>query len=224
MTVFRTGFRKDRLWQGCILASIAHSIFIATNVELANEQSWDGRNYNIQDTMGSVGTVTFTNDDVIGAFFDPHSPNNASSSSRNYDFRTFLSQMPDGLRQIAVEDTLQYLLQDYHGSIVPMLTTTFWSDGGVLVSAEPWDRVLENGAHLIQVQLSETDVAVQQWAAHYGLSDPQQALLRSLAARKVSAPDTPIRLTDDEKSAFLRQDSPGAEASKQLLGEIGIAG
>ena len=44
-------WRMEELWQGCILASIAHAIMVAHYPELSNEHSWDGINYNIQDVF-----------------------------------------------------------------------------------------------------------------------------------------------------------------------------
>jgi hypothetical protein len=50
---------KTSLWRGSLLASIAHAVFVARAPFLAYSQSWDGRNYSLQDSTGSYGTTAF---------------------------------------------------------------------------------------------------------------------------------------------------------------------
>lgn len=61
-------WRKEQLWEGCLLASIAHAIMVAHYPEQANEHSWDGMNYSIQDSSGTRGTVTFCSEYFVAAF------------------------------------------------------------------------------------------------------------------------------------------------------------
>lgn len=44
------GWSYEELRQGCILVSIAHAIFVADAPELAHEISWDGFNYNMNNS------------------------------------------------------------------------------------------------------------------------------------------------------------------------------
>src|SRR5690348_9136227 len=64
----KLNWQRENLWEGCILASIAHAIMVAHYPELSNEQSWDDINYNIQDSSGARGTITFHPNYYAGAF------------------------------------------------------------------------------------------------------------------------------------------------------------
>ncbi len=53
----KLNWQREHLWEGCILASIAHAIMVAHYPELSNEQSWDDINYNVQDSLGLEGQL-----------------------------------------------------------------------------------------------------------------------------------------------------------------------
>jgi hypothetical protein len=210
-----------QLRKGCVLATIAHAIFTAHNPELANEQSWDGPNYSVQDSQGALGTVTFEARATIGAFFDAHSERNPLASGAHFDLSTFLAEVPADVRSLADEETLQYLLQDYEGATVPVVTSVFWSDHNELVAPEPWPEAFANGAHLIQTQLRTADEAIEAWRSHYDLSPQQVELLRSLFAGRTST-DGAVVMSHDEKAALLEQGDEGLEESRELLASVGI--
>lgn len=213
-----------QLRNGCILATIAHAIFTTHQPELAHEQSWDGDNYNVQDSEGTLGTVTFASSGIVGAFFDVHSQRNPFSGGdrRSSDLATRLTEMPAPLRAVAENDTLQYLLQDYEGSQVPLITSCFWSEGDQLAAAEPWVDVFSNGAHLIQTQLKEPDEAIPVWRAHYDFSEQQVELLKILFERKLHAGESRIELNADEKASLLSTGNQGLDAARELLAEINL--
>src|SRR5262245_39756267 len=73
------------LQDGAILASLAHACFIVAKPVLSNEQYWAGRNYCVEDSAGSFGTVTFDSDKVVGAFFSAGSERNPFKSDQDYD-------------------------------------------------------------------------------------------------------------------------------------------
>lgn len=54
-----SGWNRQNIRQGCILASIAHAIFVANNLDFAYEHSCDGDHYSTNDGQGCRGTVTF---------------------------------------------------------------------------------------------------------------------------------------------------------------------
>jgi hypothetical protein len=69
----RINWERKQLWEGCILASIAHAIMVAHYPELSNEQSWDGFNYNVQDSSGTRATITFHPNCLVAAFRNEYS-------------------------------------------------------------------------------------------------------------------------------------------------------
>jgi hypothetical protein len=218
---------RGRLWPGAILGAIVHAIAVTQYPEISNEQSWDGDNYNVQDSMGSRGTISFSGDDLVGVFFDDDSPRNPfnSEDDGDYDLEVFLEGMPDGLRQLARERALQYVLQDYEGAAQPIITAAFWSRGERLAAAEPWQEVFDNGAHLVRIQLMETEEAFDEWQEQYELSDEQMALARSVFERKMADPTAPLKLEGRELELLTSwaESEEGMKECRESFGEIGIS-
>ncbi|MGG4154302.1 hypothetical protein [Peribacillus muralis] len=61
MTEILKGYHCNyqNLWNGCILASIAHAIMVTEYPDFFYEHSWDDNNYNVQDGQGTRGTISF---------------------------------------------------------------------------------------------------------------------------------------------------------------------
>jgi hypothetical protein len=215
---------KQRLWEGAILGSIVHAIMTARYPELAHEQSWDGMNYNVQDSMGSRGTVSFSDRRVVGAFFDAKSTRNPLQSESAYDLAKVLRAVPSEHLRLAQTEALQYLLQDYRGATVPVVTAIFWNVGDRMAAAEPWQQVYEHGAHLLRIQLLDADSALQEWAQAYNMSAGQLALAQRIFELKRQKPEAPVALGDDAL-AVLQVDAKGSEgldASREAFAEFGI--
>ena len=209
------------LRNGCVLATIAHAIFTGHTPELANEQSWDGPNYSVQDSQGAIGTVTFDARATVGAFFDAHSQRNPLASGAHFDLTTFLAEMPADVRSVAHDEALQYLLQEYEGTTVPVITSVFWSDRDELVTPEPWEDTFANGAHLIRTQLLPPDEGIEAWRSHYELSPGQVDLLQSLSARR-TATEGAVVMSDEDMAVLVEQGRDGLEQSRELLASVGI--
>jgi hypothetical protein len=213
---------RMRLWQGAILGTIAHAIWIVADPLLAAEQSWDGPNYNVQDSMGSRGTITFAGERAVGVFFDAHSRRSPFRSGRDYDLRSFFTGISDELYSLAQQEALQYVLDDYRGALVPIITAAFWSEGEFLAVAEPWPEVVTNGAHLVSIQLMEPDAAMVEWREECEMSPSQVALMRSLFDRKMATPNAPVVLEDSERDILTSEGDEGIDESRRLLAAIGI--
>jgi hypothetical protein len=216
---------KQRLWEGAILGSVVHAIMTARHPELSHEQSWDGLNYNVQDSMGSRGTVSFSGERLVGAFFDAQSSRNPFQSGENYDLSKALRKLPSEHRRLAEAEALQYVLQEYRGAATPILTALFWSEGAYLAAAEPWRQVYENGARLIRIQLLDTSVALQEWQRAYGMSSPQLELATKLFEAKRRNFKADIAL--DAAALGIIQASAsspeGIDACRESLAEVGIS-
>lgn len=204
-----------QLWRGAILRSIAHAVFIANNDLLAYEVSWDGANYNLNNTQGCHGTITFGKDYVIGAFFDVHSSRSPFRGHKSYDLDSFFVGIPENLYSIAKGETLQYLLDDYQGLTIPIISTAFWSDAEHLTAAESWESVLLHGGFIVEPEIAHLSDALAEIKDNYGFSSSQIEFVRSLFTRKINDPQGIITLTDSDY-AFATTDS------RELLKAIGI--
>jgi hypothetical protein len=216
------------VWHGSILASIAHAIFVARAPFLAHEQSWDGRNYNVQDSEGSRGTIAFGDDErsFVAAFFLESSDRNPLRRGAAGVGTPKISQdIPEELETL-YERALQYLLQDLAGTAVPVVTAAFWSDinGALVLAAEPWLDVVEHGARLVQIQMLPLEAALARWAAEFEFSSAETALVDALFKRRIAVKGQDVRLTPAEAQQMrdMAQDDGGLQACRESLGEIGI--
>lgn len=210
------------LWHGSVLGTIAHAIWVAANPDFSHEQSWDGPNYSIQDSMGSRGTISFKENQIVGVFFDRNSPRNPFKSSKEYNLSSFLNGIPSDLLSIANGEALQYLLQEYNGVVRPIITVAFWSQGDYLTAAEPWPQVFDHGAHLVRIQLKDTESGIAEWKTQYEMLPSQVELTRSLFYRWMTSSSNKILLNDREQNVLLAKGTEGLDESRELLAAIGI--
>jgi hypothetical protein len=185
---------KGQLWEGCILASIAHAIMVAHYPELSNEQSRDGINYNVQDSSGTRGTITFHPNYLVGAFRNEYN----KRVSGNRVALDFFKGAPQEVNVLASNETLQYLLDEIDGDTVPVITTAFWGNNDGFYSNDNFEDFIENGGFLIERQASDFDTAINEWKEDYEMSESQINLLHSIFERKISDPAGEIALTKSE--------------------------
>jgi hypothetical protein len=214
------------LWPGAMLGAIAHAVFVCRHPNLSYEQSWDGDNYNVQDSAGSRGAVAFSQDKCVGAFFYEPSHRNPFRFQTQYDVTRFFSAMPEEFERLAYDEALQYLLQELNGSSVPVITSAFWTDGEsrFILAGEPWTDVFDNGALIMRNQLLEPEFGLANWREEFQLTSSEESLVLSLFHRKSANPTQEIQL-DVNESRLLESlaDSPeGIEACRESLSEIRI--
>ncbi|MCA9922387.1 MAG: hypothetical protein KC421_08440 [Anaerolineales bacterium] len=192
----------DSLMQGAILGTIAHGIWVAQYPEMAALQSWDDTNYCIQDYSGAYGTISFSEIGTVGVFFDSHRWKKTISRIPNYSPQSFFVGTPKPLWNLAKNETLQYMLRDFSGSVQPLITAAFWSEDKNLCASKPWNLVFENGAHLIANHLLDIDASFLYWTDFYELSESQLSLLKIIFSKKMNT-STLVELSSDEKFALM---------------------
>lgn len=215
--IINNQLNKKNIWNGCILASIAHAIMVAQYPELSYEHSWDGENYNIVDGSGGRGTITFKGKYLVGAF-------------RNDDFtRTdtpaidLFMGAPEEVLEIAKSETLEYLLEeDEDGTVSPSITTAFWGDNNTIVSIDNIVKIVQGGGYLLERQLMESDSAFESWQDYYEMTSEQVELLKSIYDRKVNNPDENITLTKREIEIVGAESPEGLSECMASFEEIGV--
>ena len=214
--VLDSGWKRQAIWEGCMLASIAHAIFVANNPDFAYEHSWDGNNYSTNDGQGSRGTVTFGQDFFVGGF------RNEEFSVETTEAKELFSQAPKRVQKIAEEDTFQYLLDEVGGSALPIVTTVLWGNDDQVFSSHPYDDMIEQGAHLLEIQASEYETGVKYWEEYYELTERQLTLLKKLYHLKLENPARTITLSAEDIQALDAVDAEGMEESKISFSEMGF--
>lgn len=209
-------WQRENIWEGCILASIAHAIMVAHYPELSNEQSWDDINYNVQDSSGARGTITFHPNYLVGAF------RNEFSEREYIDALDYFNSAPEEVNQLAVNETLQYLLDEIDGDTVPVITTAFWGGDDGTYSNDNFEDFIENGGFLIESQAKDIETAINEWKEYYEMSESQINLLHSIFERKISNPTVEIILTESEIKMIESDNEEGLNESRISFGELGI--
>jgi hypothetical protein len=217
----RESLAPNQLWQGAILVSIAYAISYAESAILAHECSWDGLNYNRQDSQGTRGTLAFGNQGVVGLVRDDRSPAAPWHREDAYDVDAFLQGLPPDLSELAHEAS-QYLLDEYNDRVQPIITAAFWYQGDALVGAATWPELYAHGAHLFRIECMQHETALLECQADFELSDDQFALLKSLFERRINASSLPIKLEDWQYEMLVSKAADGLAESLELLETIGI--
>jgi hypothetical protein len=214
----RLNWDREQLWKGCILASLAHAIMVAHYPEMSHEQSWDGFNYNVQDSSGTRGTITFHPNYLVGAFRNEYS----ERVSKYIDAHDYFLGAPEEANLLAVNETLQYLLEDIDGKTVPIVTTAFWSYSDGIYSKDKFGDFFENGGFLIERQVTNFETAINEWKEDFEMSETQVNLLRSVFESKISNPTGDIVLNEDEIKMIESDNEEGLNESRISFEEIGI--
>jgi hypothetical protein len=215
------GFAQHRLRHGAILGTISHAVWVARNPLLAAMQSWDGRNYLLNNMSGTTGAITFEASNLVAVFFDAKSPRSPFLSGEPYNIDYCLEGMPTGLLEVAKSEALQYMLQEYEGKPIPIITAAIWSVGETLAAIEPWENVRENGGHIIRIQLEfDDEPALAEWKNDLSLSDSQVELVRAIYRRKLSSGRHRMALSPAEVVTLAP--AGGESRCRDILGSIGI--
>jgi hypothetical protein len=192
------------------------------NPTLAYELSWDGPNYNRQDSQGTRGTITFVEDRVVGAFRDDASPRAPWNTSQEYSPASRLRGMPPDLMALAERETLHYLVEEWKGIQSPIITAAFWSDGEQVTAAEPYAAVVAHGAHLVRIEMMKPEQAFAEWQAASEWSAVETELLRRLYERRMATMGTLMVLQADEYEQLVARGQDGFREVRELLAAIGI--
>ena len=219
--LYELKWTKEQLWKGCILASIAHAIMVAHYPDLSNEHSWDGINYNVQNSTGARGTITFNPRYCIAAFRDDNS-DRIAIKSKVQKAHAYFKNAPNEIINFAETETLQYLLDNVDGKMVPLITAAFWEMANKLVSVDKFDDMINNGGFLLEIQLMDFEAAIKAWKAYYDMSAQQYDLLESIYIRKVAQPTGTLILSKGEIALIGTDDPDGLDESKTSFEEIDI--
>jgi hypothetical protein len=160
-----------------LLHTIAHGIWTAAEAPAAFSLGWDGQNYLLNDGSGDLAAVTFTPDYTVAAFFDLHSERSPWRAAphlpfgENYRADDYFAGAPAAVWELAQRETLQYLLDDYDGSVQSIITAACWSDGEMMTAREPWSAVCQHADHLLVALALPLDEAIDASIEQYELSD-----------------------------------------------------
>ncbi|NQK68599.1 hypothetical protein HO483_10255 [Streptococcus suis] len=207
----------NNLYEGCYLASISCAVMSAKFPELSFEHSWDGMNYSVQDGFGTRGTVTFKNDFCIGVF----RKDNSDRLIQSYPYTHYFKNCPDEIFQLAVEETLQYFLDNNNGVVLPVITACFWNNENILESNDNWDDVFSNGGDILIPQLSAFEIGLEHWKNYYEMDSAELNLVVRLLKERISNLEQDVRIVNDGE-VLTRYGLEGFNEAKHLLESMRI--
>lgn len=205
----------SEVWEGAMLASIAHAIMVTFYPELAHEHSWEGQNYSVQDSQGGRGTISFKEDVFIGVF-------RCNSNTYIDDLVSYFQNVPEKLIELAQNETLQYMLLDVKGNVMPIISTGFWSFEGKVYSMDTNEQFQTNGGYLIMNSVADTDLVMATWEEYYEMNETQLKLLRILYDRRISKPNEKILISRQEIDMICASEEDALDECQTSFEEIGM--
>lgn len=202
-------FQGNKLYEGCLLAAVAHAVTAGEYPELNFEHSWDGMTYCMNDAQGCRGCITFTKTRIVGAFCEESKVTGVSAIS-------YFEKASDDILQLAREETLQYLLDDLNGSVQPVITAAFWGSYEQLYSNLSQAALFANGASLMETQLLDEEAALLSWDAYYECHDGQLDLIKSLYHQLLHQAQRPVILSKEQQRCLYGERSECEESLLEL--------
>ena len=176
----------DQLRRGARIHSLLFAAHLAKNTERPYDVAWEGLRYRRSERDGTRGVISFSKLGVVALFYDPKSKEGPLELKKAYKLDAQLKGMPPQFAtHIKRETLLDAMDVDVGGKLEPVVTATFWSErDGSLKGPKPWEKILEDGAHLIGPELKATEQAAEEIAARYGLSSAQADCAKRLFGGK----------------------------------------
>lgn len=219
--MFIDNFKRKNLWEGCILTTIAHAIMVEEYLDLSNEQSWDGINYNVQDSSGCRGTITFHERYLVAVFQDINNKKMIEQCIKDGAL-SILNIQNKEIEEIASEEALQYVLDNVNGETVSIITAGFWGINSDIFCRDEYKTVENNGAYIISNQIKGFDENLQALINYYDINSDLVRMIESVYYRKIQNPENIIKLLHEEKNVLLEIYGSELAECKQTLKEINI--
>ncbi|GAB2024487.1 hypothetical protein [Lactovum odontotermitis] len=213
--------QRMNLKTACLYAIIAHAISLLKNPELDYEQSWDGINYSQVNGQGARGTVSFSEQIVVGVFRNE----NLHQSYRPAE--NYIAGADKKFEELAENETFQYLLDDLShyspGSgkkeIKPVITTAFWGEDELLSN----DTVAEFKLHsdgLLDFAFLNQKEQKEYWKEYCELTPEEMDLVENIFKIKQNHLEQEIEIADFKEYSAKNYEIEGISACRLSLSEI----
>jgi hypothetical protein len=174
----------DQLRRGARIHSLLFAARLAKGTDRPYDVAWEGLRFRRSERDGSRGAISFSKLGVVALFYDPKSKEGPLELKKAYKLEAQLKGMPPQFAQHLKRETVFDAMEvDIDGKFAPVVTAAFWSErDGSLKGPKPWDKLIEDGAHLIATELTPPEDAADAFAQRYALSSEQAAVAKRLFA------------------------------------------
>lgn len=197
----KIAINPQTLYEGCILATLAHGVAVGEYPECSDEHLWQGINYCTDYLVDCKAVITFHKKYLVAAFRNDTKIQYAKEPS------IMFAGAEKAILQLAREETLHDFHEIIGGESKPAITAAFWGNWQELYSNQSMETLFENGGCLIENQILHYHSALAQWDDNYGFSDGQLQLIDSLYRRKL-------------KSGLAKQIVLSENEANQLYGDL----
>lgn len=197
---------KTVIFNGCLIASIAHAVMTNVYPELSYEQSWDGENYSIQNSSGLRGTISFEKEYCIGAVRNE----NFGAIIGGDCIQKYMRHFPLNVINKAHEETLQYLLLERDGIVAPYVTSVFWADHTTIHFADSCADSIKKDFVLFENLMLPEEIVINKWTEYYGMDSKAIELINGLYPMKAKDFFSVIKLSERQRNLI-----PGSYINKE---------
>ena len=190
---------RSILVHNCFITSIAHAIMVNVFPLIAYEQSWDKYTFSKHHNEGSRTSITFESGYCVVATRNEQYCNLLGES----ELQKILKSFPPTVRDTAIKDTLQYLLdEDSSGTIVPSVTSIFWCDEFLYHYSQYGKHQLSQDLLLLSDIIQSHNDLLDDCIDSYEMDKNAISLLKDLLKEKNYDFSKKVFLSDSQKKIF----------------------
>lgn len=209
------------LYQGCIVSTVVHALWVRKYPFAKYMHYWDNFNCHFNDLEGNLATISFFETGVVGVIYRKELHQDQSLSLHKQFLENLLDTMPNELRKLAEEETIQYFIQNIQGEEFPLISDLFWSADNFLASSieqTQWNNIW---LKLIKNQLLGVEEELLALQKEYNLNENEMQLMSLIINKKISTPNKIIEIrTEPYMEKILK--SGDINISIHLLKKMGI--
>ena len=202
--MYRPKRSVSHLWQGCVMVTIASSLYTLRTGFGDELVDWAGATYRRRTYSGDETCTTFTEHGLVMLMFEPHSSRSpVPSSGRPHDLSWYFTGMPEELRPIGERMAIQFFPNTYNTKKSIILTGAVWSEGNALRSRDRWPNLFWHGLAPVWLELSERSEVLRAVVDNYDLTTVQVQVLNDLYAAKMEKRNEAVIMSPSQLQALL---------------------
>lgn len=199
---------KEATHSRVLYSSIAHAVSLSKYPELSYEQSWDGNNFSIQDGSGVRGTISFTDELIVGAF-----RSDRMIERNKVEASSYLKGASSQIISYAENETFRYLLDNVNDVVAPSVTTVFFGENEEIYSTDSLDDFKLLTDNLVDFLFLNEKENRNYWIEQYEFSSDEINIIDKIYQSKLVNPMDEIRVPQE---IFSNLDFISEEAKEEM--------
>lgn len=206
---------KKEIYNKCLYASVMNAVMSGAYPSLSEEIAWDGDNYLFINMQGIRGVIAFSKDILICGVQNDEK----YEVGREEIVCKLLDSASDKVVKFA-EEILPYFLVESENGDIPALSTLFWIENDLILSAMSEKDVMETSDYILLPYLYDFKDLKKYWQDCYEPKDEQLDLINELYQKRLVCEKFQLDITQQEK--LVKWFGENVEYCKERFSEIGI--